>query len=183
MSTYIALLRGIAPMNPNMKNEKLREVFEDLGFQNVKTVISSGNVIFDSSEKDSKKLEKLIEKTLPEKLGFTSSTIIRSKESLEKLVAQNPFGELDHSKKTSLNVTFLKNPTKVSLTTPFQVENKTYRIVEMSDNYICSVIDITRDKTPDLMVWLENTFGKEITTRSWKTVERILKKMIEADRK
>lgn len=42
MTTYVALLRGIVPLNPNMRNEKLRGVFEKLGFTNVRTVISSG---------------------------------------------------------------------------------------------------------------------------------------------
>jgi uncharacterized protein (DUF1697 family) len=35
---YAALLRGISPTNPNMKNENLIRVFEDSGFQNVRTV-------------------------------------------------------------------------------------------------------------------------------------------------
>jgi hypothetical protein len=39
------------------------------------------------------------------------------------------------------------------------------------------VIDLTSAKTPDLMIWLEKKFGKEITTRTWKTVERILNAM------
>jgi acyl carrier protein len=43
----------------------------------------------------------------------------------------------------------------------------------MYDGAICSVIDLTSAKTPDLMLWLEKQFGKEITTRTWKTVERI----------
>ena len=42
---YVALLRGIGPSNPNMRNERLRELFQKLGFQNVQTVISSGNVL------------------------------------------------------------------------------------------------------------------------------------------
>jgi uncharacterized protein (DUF1697 family) len=46
MVKYVALLRGIAPTNPNMRNDKLRGVFEKLSFENVKTVISSGNVVF-----------------------------------------------------------------------------------------------------------------------------------------
>jgi hypothetical protein len=41
---YVALLRGIMPTNPNMKGEKLKAVFEGLGFSNVHTVIASGNV-------------------------------------------------------------------------------------------------------------------------------------------
>lgn len=52
MTTYVALLRGILPLNPNMHNQKLRGVFEKLGFSNVHTVISSGNVIFETNSKN-----------------------------------------------------------------------------------------------------------------------------------
>ena len=78
MTKYIALLRGIAPTNPNRRNDKLRGVFEKLGFANVKTVISSGNVVFESPSTSVRKLEDAIEKALPEELGFHSTTIIRS---------------------------------------------------------------------------------------------------------
>lgn len=66
MNKYAALLRGIGPSNPNMRNEKLRGVFENLGFQNVQTVISSGNVLFETRSNNIKELEAIIEKALPE---------------------------------------------------------------------------------------------------------------------
>jgi hypothetical protein len=47
----------------------------------------------------------------------------------------------------------------------------------MYNSTIYSIIDLTSSKTPDLMAWLEKQFGQEITTRTWKTVERILKAM------
>ena len=65
-------MRGISPTNPNMRNDKLRRVFENLGFENVKTVISSGNVIFESPSRSIRKLEEGIEKALPEELGSKS---------------------------------------------------------------------------------------------------------------
>ena len=177
MTRYVALLRGIAPMNPNMRNDKLRGVFESLGFENVKTVISSGNVIFDSPSRSVKKLEESIETALPEQLGFTSTTIIRSQGQLQKLVDQDPFKGMEHSQTSSLNVTFLKKKKQSSIKFPYQVNDRDYTLLGMYGGAICSVIDLTSAKTPDLMVWLEKQFGKEITTRSWKTVERILKAM------
>ena len=65
MATYVALLRGIMPMNPNMKGERLRETFESLGFKNVGTVIASGNVVFDSPTKSADALEAKIERRFP----------------------------------------------------------------------------------------------------------------------
>ena len=177
MTKYVALLRGIAPTNPNMRNDKLRGVFEKLGFENVKTVISSGNVIFESPSRSAAKLEASIEKALPEQLGFTSTTILRSQGQIKRLVDQNLFKGMEHSQKSSLNVTFLRKKRKIDLKFPYKVENRDYTLLGMYDGAICSVIDLTSAKTPDLMVWLEKQFGKDITTRTWKTVERILKAM------
>ena len=177
MTRYVALLRGIAPTNPNMRNDKLRGVFEKLGFENVKTVISSGNVIFESPSRSAKKLEETIESALPEQLGFTSTTIIRSQGQLQKLVDKNPFKGMGHSQKSSLNVTFLKKKRRTGIKFPHKVDNRDDELLGMYDGAICSVIDLTSARTPDLMGWLEKQFGKEITTRTWKTVERILKAM------
>jgi hypothetical protein len=60
---------------------------------------------------------------------------------------------------------------------PYRAEDGTYELVGMYSGAICSVIDLTGARTPDLMVWPEKRFGKEITTRTWKTVGRILKKL------
>lgn len=177
MITYVALLRGIAPLNPNMRNEKLRGVFEKLGFENVRTVISSGNVVFESPSRAVKRLEESIENALPEELGFKSTTIIRTKAQIQQLVDKNPFKGMEHSQKSSLNVTFLKNKTSLDIKFPYKFDNRDYTLVGIYAGAICSVIDLTSSKTPDLMGWLEKKFGKEITTRTWKTVERILKVM------
>ena len=177
MTRYVALLRGIAPLNPNMRNDKLRGVFEKLGFANVRTVISSGNVIFESPSRSVRKLEESIENALPKELGFKSTTIIRSQKQIQKLVDENPFKGMEHSQKSSLNVTFLKKRRKTDIKFPYKVDNRDYTLLGMYDGAICSVIDLTSAKTPDLMVWLEKKFGKEITTRTWKTVERIRKAM------
>ena len=174
---YAALLRGIMPINPNMRNEKLRGVFEELGFKNVQTVISSGNVLFESSSEDIKSLETKIEKAFPKLLGFTSTTIIRSQHELQSLVDKNPSKGIEDTSKTRLNVTFIKNYTETNLKFPYYSRDKTFRLLGIYDRAICSVIDTSNAKTPDLMSWLEKQFGKEITTRTWKTVHRILKKM------
>ena len=177
MTEYVALLRGLGPSNPNMRNEKLRGVFEKLGFANVKTVISSGNVVFESPSRSVRKLEGSIEKAIPEELGFKSTTIIRSRSQLQQLVDKNPFKGMEHSQKSSLNVTFLKHKTKIDTEFSHKVDDRAYTVLGMYDGAICSVMDLTSSKTPDLMLRLEKKFGKEITTRTWKTVERILKVM------
>lgn len=156
---YVALLRGIGPGNPNMHQIKLKEFFEGLGFRNVRPVISSGNVVFESNEKDISRLESQIEKEIPIKLGYKSTTIVRSEEDLLKLINKDPFEGKQDVTVSRFNVTFIKNP-------PSEI---TY-----------TVNTSIQGNTPNTMALLEKKHGKEITTRTWKTVHRILKKMEQA---
>lgn len=177
MIKYVAFLRGIAPLNPNMKNEKLRGVFEDLGFQNVRSVISSGNILFESDETDVAAMEATLEAAWPKRLGFNSTTIIRSQAELQKLANRKPFKDAEHSPKNYLLVTFFKHQTKIKFTFPYQPPGREYHLIGKADRALFSIIDTTGAKTPDLMSWLDRQFGKEISSRTWKTVQLILKKL------
>jgi len=164
-------------MNPNMRNEKLRGVFEMLGFEGVQTVISSGNVLFESPSRAVRSLETMIEEAIREQLGFTSATIIRSHQRLSRLLAENPFGKTEDTPITRLQVTFLKKKQRTDLKLPYRSRQKGYSIISMNGNEIFSAVDLTGATTPDLMARLEKEFGKEVTTRTWKTVDRIVKRM------
>ncbi|HSX47613.1 MAG TPA: DUF1697 domain-containing protein [Patescibacteria group bacterium] len=168
MTKYVALLRGIGPSNPNMHGGKLKTVLEDLGFKNVQTLISSGNVLFETNSQDISAMETKIEKAWPDKLGFNSTTIIRSQKQLQFLLDQDPYNGAEHSRQSYLLVTFFKSP-------PSGLKEDYYSVNGV--NALCSVIDTTTSKTPDFMVKLEKRFGKEITSRTWNTVQRIIKKM------
>jgi len=179
MSKYVAMIRGVGPENPNMKGEKLRWAFENMGFKNVGSFLASGNVLFESSKTDTVKMERLAEKTLPQLLDFSRDVFIRSEAELQKLVDANPFGELKHQNngKTYLTVTFFKTTPKDLPALPFQPEGKAFQLLAEVDGALCSVVDLTTGKTPDLMAWLERQFGKQITTRTWSTVTRMLAKL------
>lgn len=179
MVEYVALLRGIGPSNPNMRNENLRSLFRDLGFTDVQTVISSGNVLFKAPSGNAEELEAVIEEAVSLNLGFTSTPIVRSKDELQLLVDKEPFKDAKDSPESRLNVTFLKNEANTEIQFPYHAENKGYTVLGIYDRAICSIVDLTRIKTPDLMRWLEKEFSKAITTRTWKTVNRILKRMNE----
>lgn len=155
MKTYVALLRGIMPTNPNMKGEKLKEVFESLGLENVRTVIASGNVIFDTALKSVPTLETTIEKALAAQLGFNSTTIIRSKEEIETLIKKNPFKGIKDKKPNYLVVTFFKQ----------------------DKPELCTTINLDSTTGSNFMSKIEKEHGKALTTRTWKTVGRIAAKM------
>jgi uncharacterized protein (DUF1697 family) len=176
MAKYVALLRGIGPGNPNMRNDKLRRVFEAAGFSNVRSVISSGNIVFESDRTDIPAIETEIEQAIATELGFTTTAIVRSQAQLQALVDANPYGDLTHAAGTYLLVTFFKKPTRVPFELPYQPGGKPYQLLRVVDNTLFTVSDNTNIKTNDVMVWLEKEFSKAISSRTWLTIRRILLK-------
>ncbi|MGH8945704.1 MAG: DUF1697 domain-containing protein [Acidimicrobiia bacterium] len=177
MTKYAALIRGIGPGDPNMTNEKLRDVCESLGFQDVQTVISSGNVLFETDSTNPSDLETTLEEAWRRELGFERSTMIRSRDQLQDLADSNPFGDLEHGRETYLLVTFAKRPLSIDFDLPHQPPDRDYSILGGTDRELFTVTDTTSIGTPDVMAWLESRFGKDITSRTWLTVHRILKRM------
>jgi uncharacterized protein (DUF1697 family) len=173
MTKYVGFLRGInSGKNPTVKMEVLRKTFENLGFENVRTILASGNVLFESST-DENTLEQKIEEVLLVSIGFQSDVIVHTIDNLQELVLYNPFKAVKITPYTRLYVTFIKSELKKNF--KFPIGGKGYTILGLFNGAVCSVVDLLDAKTPSLMQVLDKEFGKDITTRSWNTVEKILK--------
>jgi uncharacterized protein (DUF1697 family) len=177
MIKYAAMIRGIGPGNPNMHSEKLKWAFESLGFTNVRTVITSGNVIFETASTDSAKLERLVEEALPRLLGFDRAVFIRSQAELQTLVDADPFPGIKQGPEHYITVTFLKSTPALAPALPHKPQGKEFEILALYDRAITATLDQTNEQTPSMMSWLEKQFGENITTRTWKTINRLLAKM------
>ena len=179
MHQYAAFLRGIAPSGTNMTNDKLRGVFERLGLSQVASVLASGNIVFRGTDEDAPTLEQRIEDALTRDLGIVSRTIIRTHTELRALLGSEPFPGLTHGRGTYLTATFLKDALTAPDVIPDHPDLRT-RIVGY-DSVARVVLAITDNsdpgKTPDFMSWLEKSYSKDITTRTWLTVQRIVKKL------
>lgn len=178
MGRHAALLRGIAPSNPNMTNDKLRGVFEGLGFEAVGSVLASGNIVFRAEQTDAPALEEAIQQALHAELGIPGGTIVRALPELRALLDSDPFAGLTHGRGTYLTVTFLKAPT-AQVRLPARPDPLT-RVVgydERTRAFLAVIDNSNPGKTPDFMAWLDRTYGTDITTRTWLTVQRIVKKL------
>jgi uncharacterized protein (DUF1697 family) len=63
MRQYIAFLRGING-GLTLKMADLRKLFERLGFTNIKTVLATGNVIFEASQSNRMEIASQIERAI-----------------------------------------------------------------------------------------------------------------------
>lgn len=177
MPKYIALLRGInVGGNKKIKMEALRKQLATLGFENIKTVLASGNVVFDAKTKSTAKLVKQIEELIEKEYGFGVPTIIVPALEMEELKKSEPFKDIEVTKETRLYVSFLPEKPDTDLILPYKVEDSTYEILAIYGRVIASVLILQGNaRTIDAMAVLDKEFGKNITTRNWNTVEKILK--------
>ena len=76
---YVALLRGINVGGKNMiKMEALRQTLSGVGFENVKSYINSGNLVFETTSKtDDRKLAQQIHDAIRDKFGFDALRLYR----------------------------------------------------------------------------------------------------------
>src|SRR5690348_1698020 len=89
MPRYAAFLRGVMPTNAKMP--ELKAAFESAGFSDVKTVLASGNVVFDARAASNATLERKIEAAMQQRLGRVFLTIVRPVDALRKLLTSDPW--------------------------------------------------------------------------------------------
>lgn len=174
--TYLGFLRGInVGGNKTVKMSLLKELFESLSFTSVKTFLNSGNIRFDSTEKDLAKLKKIIETNLEKTFGFEIQTIIRTKEEIEKIIHDNPFKKFKVTPQTRLYVTFLSEKPITSLKIPYKSTQGDFTILEASTSEIYSVLVVSPStRSVDAMNIIEKEWGKKVTTRNWNTIVKMI---------
>ena len=167
MPRYVALLRGVSPMNAKMP--ALKRCLEEAGFGNVRTLLSSGNVAFDAPKQPELALARRIEAAMSRSLERSFWTLVRPSRHLQALVAADPFAAFRLPANAKKVVTFLREPAATPLVPPPEQDGA--RILAMHGLEIFSVY-VPTPGNPAFMTLLEKTFDKAITTRTWDTVKK-----------
>ncbi|MFT3751396.1 MAG: DUF1697 domain-containing protein [Paludibacter sp.] len=116
MTTYISLLRGInVGGHKKIKMDALRHMYSELGFSRVESYIQSGNVIFQSSENNAAKLEKIISDKIMETFGFEVPVLIVTAKELRIALQNNPFLEDPTKNQACMHLTFLSGLVNVEI--------------------------------------------------------------------
>lgn len=176
MARHVALLRGINVGGHTVKMQELRRLFESLGLSNVESVIASGNLVFESTERGTRKLEQAIERHLARALGYEVATFLRSVPELAEIAAQRHFDLAREPDGAVLYVIFLRSR-------PTAAVEQALRALD-TDNDEAKV-------GKQEVYWLRRAMGKdsevfgaklgrlltgEATARNMNTVQRIVQK-------
>jgi uncharacterized protein (DUF1697 family) len=174
MSTYVAILRGINVSGHKViKMERLRALFEDLGFANVKTYVQSGNVIFGTDEPPAGLAPK-IEKKILKEFGFDVPVLTKSARELTDIVARNPLAKEPGIDPAKLHVTFLSNDAPrdaVKLLQPLAMGAEKIQIAGRAVYLYCPN---GYGNTKLTNTTIEKKLACRATTRNWATTNKLL---------
>jgi len=171
---YVALLRGINVGGKNkVKMETLREVCSSLGFENVKTYINSGNVIFETAKINDKKLAAQVESAIEKEFALKIKVMVRTFEEIKDIIKNNPFdGQFENEK--DLHVFFLDEELpseKGALLLEHNSENEMFAVRKRE------IFCLLRVSVADSLMG-KDYIGKKLkvsaTARNWRTVNKIL---------
>ena len=167
MPRYVAFLRGVMPTNAKMP--QLKRCFEAAGFADVRTVLGSGNVVFDARFASEAAIERRAEAAMEKRLGRTFFTIVRPASALRELLDSDPYAAFRLPANAKRLVTFLREPHPSKARLPAEVEGA--RILAVKGREVFTAY-VPGASSPVFMTLIEKTFGKNVTTRTWETVRK-----------
>ena len=168
MPRYAAFLRGVSPMNARMPD--LKTAFESAGFTEVRTVLSSGNVVFSARRGAETTLQRSAEAAMRERVGQGFLTIVRPIEALADMLTSDPYRRFGLDPSAKRIVTFLRETPRTRIALPLELEGA--RLLALKGRELFGAY-VPNPKGPVFMTLIEKTFGKDLTTRTWDTVGKV----------
>jgi uncharacterized protein (DUF1697 family) len=155
MPTFIALIRGInVGGHAKLAMSDLKAVCESLGFTNVRTLLNSGNVVFEASKADAQKLEKALN---------GPKVILRTPKEIDDVIARNPW-KRDGS---LMLVMFLEDKPAKKIDWPGPEE------IHLDGRHLYLYYPDRAGRSKLTNTWLEKQLGVSGTARNWNTILKL----------
>lgn len=168
---YVALLRGInVGRSSRIAMSDLREVMSELGFGGVRTLLQSGNIIFDSkAAPDVAKLESAV----AERTGVHARIMVLNADRFERIVADFPFSEVVATDDSKALITFVDSmPSAASVARLSDEELAPEQLVLGKDAiYQWLPEGVLATKLP---ARFSKQFGENATARNLRTARKIV---------
>ena len=167
MKRYAGFLRGVSPMNCRMAD--LAKALAAAGFADVKTVLSSGNVVFGATGTP-RSIARRAEAAMQEHLGRSFLTFVRPLAQLQAMLEADPYRAFRVPAGAKRVVTFLAKLPPEPPELPLHAHDAT--LYALQDLELFSAY-VPGPKGGAFMGVIEGKFGKDVTTRTWDTVRKV----------
>ncbi|MEG0850013.1 MAG: DUF1697 domain-containing protein [Flavobacterium sp.] len=174
MTTHLVLLRGINVSGHNMmKMDALKIMLENIGFQNIRTYLQTGNVFVDSEE-DASKVGFMIKQEIFKVFGHEVPTIVITKEDLELCFKNNPFLKEKDIDTKKIYVAFVSTQLKKENINDLKISQFKPDEASIDGNRIFIKYAVGAGKTRFDQKYIEKKLNITATIRNWNTVTNLL---------
>jgi len=174
MDIFIAFLRGInVGGHHTIKMNYLKQLHKIMGHGNIVTYLQSGNIIFESAEKNRRKLILDIEKEYEKKFGFHTNIFIRNITELSIIVNESPVSLTPEKEAKLLHVVQLSEVPEKALVKNL-LKHGGLEEKHLKDNILYVYYPQGAGRSKFTLPYIEKTLKIKGTARNWNTITKIL---------
>lgn len=171
MNSYVALLYSIVlGAGRRVVMADLKQMAEGLDYRSPRTLVATGNLVFDAGAVDGRDIEPPLEKAFAETFGRHVDIIVRSGAGWLKLAASNPFHDEGDEDATRVHVRVMRDPLEEAMLAGLQrycVAGERMAIVD-GDLWVHFTGKPSETKLPGALTTKRLGVG---TFRNWNTVK------------
>ena len=151
----------------------LKALAEDIGLGDAKTLLQSGNLVFEAGGRSAAALEKLLERGVVERLGVETEIMVRTARELHAAVVRNPFPKEARSDPSRLHVHFLKAPASPAAVTSLAHAIKGREVVKGAGREVFLYYPDGAGASKLTNAVIERNLGARGTSRNWNTLTKL----------
>ena len=151
----------------------LKALAADIGLGDPKTLLQSGNLVFETGTKSPDTLEKLLEKEVEARLGLKTVFMVRTGKDMKQILARNPFPGEAKNDPGRLHVYFLKADATASAVAVLNAAIKGRETAKGKGREIYISFPDGMGKSKLTHAMIEKHLGTRVTARNWNTVSKL----------
>jgi len=173
LTTHIALVRGInVGGHRQVGMTDLRKFLTDLGFGDARSLLQSGNLVFESKVRTGAELERFLEAEAHDRLSLDVDFVVRTPEEWKSIIRQNPFRKEAERDPGHLVVMFLKAQPDTADIVALQGDIRGSEVVRAKGKQAYIYFPDGQGRSKLTHVILEKRLGRG-TGRNWNTVLKL----------
>jgi uncharacterized protein (DUF1697 family) len=173
MTRASAFLRAINIGGHVVRMSELRRHFEEIGCSGVETFIASGNVVFESREKNLRRIETAIARKLRAELGYDVATFVRTLDEVAAVAAHAPFDPSAVSAAPTFCVAFVATPPDRHVISRLKGLEAGVHQFHVRDRHVYWLSVLRQSDREFAKVALERVLGQPATLRGMNTIRRM----------
>ncbi len=174
MPVYISLLRGInVGGHAKVPMKQLQAMLEALGFEQVRTLIQSGNAVFEARKLSTSAVSRKIEDKIVAEFGFAASVVTRTPEEWANAIDANPFVKESKTEPNKLHIAFLAEEPEPDATKKLEANRSATERVRCSGREVYLYYRDGMGQAKLTGAVIERILGVKATARNWNTVTKL----------